>query len=1254
MSLLGQRKLRKRWKRSTATRSAAQFLAVLGDGNGTVVVPGRPNMRYVRPVGETIPMVVKGGAAPTVEGVRVWVGRENLRGSLTILGVASSGSSIVATGVIAHGDTHIAGGADPAYIDINQVINALCYASSTTALTVVVNGGFAIVDSQPVHWMRTNVDMTSHVPETGALWALIRVDNTGAITVQDGTPVAAFVDLSLSDLPAVEDGYRVLGIVRLYAGQTALNRTYASPDVIPLHLAPETGGGAVTAADVSASTTNFGGVLSVADDTVQKALDTLDNHTHAESSINLDHGAYIYSTCFWYDGTNKDLVLFISADGYTFQPITINKVFTEDETHYLQEPSIIWHGGYWWICYTHGTTGTADCTDFKVIKSSDLINWSLIATVDMSAITGVDAVWAPEFFIDGDTVRVYVTCTTNGDHINGFKIYEVHATAADLTTWSAPAEVTGTGLPSSIIDAFVYKEGSTYYLVYKDNATEYICYATSTSPTSGFTEISDGDWAGWGVQSEGPTLIQLPDGRYRMYLQHYETSPSYEATQWWSEADAIDGTWSDKVEVVTPWPVVHGTVLRVTDPDALGIVLAATLQSDNSRVWIDLPEYVNVGSPSANFARIFTKDVLGVTTLFYKRSDGTEIELGTGGTGSGSANVSHALVRRAANQNVNNTTDTAIIFDAEDVDTDNFTDPGGATPTRITVPETGVYLFVVDVIWENNSTGNRYINLKVNDTTWRTLAAQVAVADTRQSGSIALALNADDYVEVYVYQTSGGTRTIKCHCAYVARLAGGIPDAADITYTPTTLTDWDSDTDPGDVDAALDQLAERVDDLEGGAGHAAVTLAADADTLLSLSTQEIGLDVQTANYVLAGPATGADADPTFRALVAADLPAISLDDLSDVNAAAPTDGQVLTWDNGAGEWIADDPPAGGVVDADDVTYTPTTLTDWDSDADPGDVEQALDQLAERVDDLEGGAGHAAVTLAADADTILSLSTQEIGLDTQTANYVLAGPTSGAAADPTFRALVEADIASLLQSGWFAAGETWTYASADDPTFTFTIAGVDLMTKYYVGMKIKLTQATGGTKYFIITKTDYVAPNTTITVYGGTDYNLEDEAISAPYWSMMKAPAGFPLDPTKWTVEVTDTSDRSQATPNASTWYNPGSITISIPIGGWKVNYQCCIMATDTNVTTVRVKSTLSTANNSESDADFTTALSLAAGTGAAIIQEVRGMINREKYLVLATKTSYYLNILTAVSTHDSIQILGVASKTIIRAICAYL
>lgn len=56
--------------------------------------------------------------------------------------------------------------------------------------------------------------------------------------------------------------------------------------------------------------------------------------------------------------------------------------------------------------------------------------------------------------------------------------------------------------------------------------------------------------------------------------------------------------------------------------------------------------------------------------------------------------------------------------------------------------------------------------------------------------------------------------------------------------------------------------------------------------------------------------------------------------------------------------------SGGSVDADDVSYTPTTLADWDGSADPGDVEQALDQLAERVTDVEtSGLGNSFTTIA---------------------------------------------------------------------------------------------------------------------------------------------------------------------------------------------------------------------------------------------------------------------------------------------------
>ena len=76
-------------------------------------------------------------------------------------------------------------------------------------------------------------------------------------------------------------------------------------------------------------------------------------------------------------------------------------------------------------------------------------------------------------------------------------------------------------------------------------------------------------------------------------------------------------------------------------------------------------------------------------------------------------------------------------------------------------------------------------------------------------------------------------------------------DAADVTYTPTTLTDWDSDADPGNVDDALDQLAERVDDNEiliGSHAHLIDEKTTGTDGGTSVSTTWNARDLNTEVY----------------------------------------------------------------------------------------------------------------------------------------------------------------------------------------------------------------------------------------------------------------------------------------------------------------------------------------------------------------------------------------------------------------------
>lgn len=235
--------------------------------------------------------------------------------------------------------------------------------------------------------------------------------------------------------------------------------------------------------------------------------------------------------------------------------------------------------------------------------------------------------------------------------------------------------------------------------------------------------------------------------------------------------------------------------------------------------------------------------------------------------------------------------------------------------------------------------------------------------------------------------------------------------------------------------------------------------------------------------------------------------------------------------------------------------------------------------------------------------------------------------------------------TLMVDGWIEAGETWTYAAADAPTYTFTISG-DKTTKYGIGMRLKLTDVT--VKYFIVTAVTYGAPNTTVTVYGGTDYTLTGGAITLPYYSMAKAPFGFPLSPLKWRQEYTDTTDRSQATPTINVWYNLNTASLSIPIGIWDVSYFVSVTAVDASATIWPIGATLSTANNSSSDADWNS-------FGYASDVTANGhTFYRSKTIALAAKTTYYLNTRTTASNLDTLYNSNSGAPLIIRAVCAYL
>lgn len=244
--------------------------------------------------------------------------------------------------------------------------------------------------------------------------------------------------------------------------------------------------------------------------------------------------------------------------------------------------------------------------------------------------------------------------------------------------------------------------------------------------------------------------------------------------------------------------------------------------------------------------------------------------------------------------------------------------------------------------------------------------------------------------------------------------------------------------------------------------------------------------------------------------------------------------------------------------------------------------------------------------------------------------------------------------TTVENGWLLAGETWTFASVDDPTGSITISG-NVTGKYKAGMRIKFTNA-ANIIYGIITKTSYSSPNTTITFLHEIDpndslalYLMQNSAITNNFVSCSKSPCGFPLNPNKWSVIVKDVTERNQASPVSGTWYNLGGANISMPIGLWSVNYKIYTYISRASGVGEAIFVTLSTTNNGQSDSGNTLGSYNSVSTAMAQAFLLDNII-----MELDSKTIYYINTMTDSTGISNIRFSNNQSALILKAVCAYL
>jgi len=276
----------------------------------------------------------------------------------------------------------------------------------------------------------------------------------------------------------------------------------------------------------------------------------------------------------------------------------------------VRDPSIMKHSdGKYYIAYTTNWTGNT----FGIASSTDKVNWTFIRNVTLS-VANLTETWAPEWFKDSNgSVNIIVSLRKSG---GSFQPHIMTATNTALSSWTTPSPISGLS-SANYIDTFVTKVGSTYHAIVKNETTKYLEYATASSLAGPYTFSGTGNWSGWGNWLEGPAVIQLDNGNYRIYFDAYSEGKYY-------YSDSANFTsWSAKQEVPGGLSgfIRHMTVLKET--------VESTIVSGNTYNLVNVAsgkalDVWNMGTANGTNVAIYTLyNNAAQKWTIYQNSDGT-------------------------------------------------------------------------------------------------------------------------------------------------------------------------------------------------------------------------------------------------------------------------------------------------------------------------------------------------------------------------------------------------------------------------------------------------------------------------------------------------------------------------------------------------------------------------------------------------------------------------------------------------------
>lgn len=250
-------------------------------------------------------------------------------------------------------------------------------------------------------------------------------------------------------------------------------------------------------------------------------------------------GGWLYTMVAFSNISDRDLDVYQSSNATDFSTLKLSAY--RPPSGRVRDPSIFKStDGFYYLTYT-----TVDGANIGFARSRDRVNWAFMhnypvpfccaflpGTGDGKGTGSVDIpgfgsagssdgpslspfttkAWAPEWFVEGGRVHIILSMSTGG----GFVPYLMTALDSSFRAWSWPVPIKGIG--ADHIDTMVVKEGSTYHAFTKNETKKVIEHAVAQSLGGPYRFVAPGPW---GSYVEGPTVIQLPNGSWRLFLDAY-------------------------------------------------------------------------------------------------------------------------------------------------------------------------------------------------------------------------------------------------------------------------------------------------------------------------------------------------------------------------------------------------------------------------------------------------------------------------------------------------------------------------------------------------------------------------------------------------------------------------------------------------------------------------------------------------------------------------------------------------------------